>query len=195
MIAADVDNPLVGPRGAAAVFGPQKGVKAEDVAAFDDALGRFDDAVAKALGRESYRDTPFAGAAGGMMTGLSAIAPTTATDGFALVRTHHDLDAAIAGADLLVTGEGSLDGQSLGGKGPVGIARIAMEAGVPCIAFAGRVAASPDALAKAGVVAAFAISPEPQTLEAALAGAGDNLKRTARAAFALYAAALTRGGR
>ncbi|WMS40838.1 glycerate kinase [Acuticoccus sp. MNP-M23] len=195
IVAADVDNPLTGPNGAAAVFGPQKGVKPEEVAAFDAALGHFDDMVAAALGRGSYAAEPFAGAAGGMMTGLSAISPTTATDGFALVQAHHKLEEAIRRADLVVTGEGSLDGQSLGGKGPVGIARMAMAAGVPCLAFAGRVAAQPDALGAAGVTAAFAIAQGPQTLDDALGNAAPSLTVTARAAFALYESALRPGGR
>ncbi|GAB5374688.1 MAG: glycerate kinase [Acuticoccus sp.] len=188
VIAADVDNPLAGARGAAAVFGPQKGVARDDIGAFDAALVAFDAAVARAMGRETFVDTPFAGAAGGMMTGLSAIAPTTARDGFALVSEHHDMARRVAAADLVVTGEGSLDAQSLGGKGPVAIARMARDAGVPALAFAGRLAATPRELAAHGIVAAFSISQGPQSLEEALAGAADALRATATGAFNLYAA-------
>ena len=183
VIAADVDNPLTGERGAAAVFGPQKGVAADAVTGFDRALGVFDTAVAAATGRSSYADMPFAGAAGGMMTGLSAIAPTTARDGFALVAEHHELDRQIAGAGLVVTGEGSLDAQSLGGKGPVAIARIAAAAGVPAIAFAGRLMVDAEALAAHGIVAGFSISRGPQSLEEALGSAPAALYETALAAF------------
>lgn len=190
-IAADVDNPLGGPRGAAAVFGPQKGVAQSDIAAFDAALLAFDAAVAAAAGRAPYTDAPFGGAAGGMMTGLSAIAPTTAHDGFALVSEHHGMAERIAAADLVVTGEGSLDAQSLSGKGPVAIARMARDAGVPALAFAGRLAASPEELAAHGVVAAFAIGRGPETLDEALRGARAALTATAASAFGLYAAART----
>ena len=133
VIAADVDNPLVGPRGAAAVFGPQKGVGADEIAAYDEALGAFERTLAAAAGRSPLGDAPFAGAAGGMMCGLAAIAPTQARDGFALISEHHDLEARVAACDLVVTGEGSLDAQSLGGKGPVGIARMAQASGVPVV--------------------------------------------------------------
>lgn len=189
IVAADVDNPLVGPRGAAAVFGPQKGVAAPDIDAFDAALGAFEATLASAAGRDPLADAPFAGAAGGILCGLSAIAPTTARDGFALVSEHHDLGARVAAADLLVTGEGSLDAQSLGGKGPVGIARMAQAAGVPAIALAGRLAASPAELRAHGIVAAFSVSRGPQSLEEALAGAAGALEMTAASVFGLYAAA------
>ncbi|MCF3936430.1 glycerate kinase [Acuticoccus sp. M5D2P5] len=186
VLAADVDNPLVGENGAAHVFGPQKGVAANDIGAFDAALGHFDKVVA-AAGGERLADTPFAGAAGGMMVGLSAIAPTSARDGFAIVAEHHGLERAVAAAQLVVTGEGSLDKQSLGGKGPVAIARMAEAAGVPAIAFAGRLAVDPATLGRHGIRAAFSISAGPAKLEEALAGGRDALTATATHAFNLIA--------
>ncbi|WP_108658940.1 glycerate kinase [Acuticoccus kandeliae] len=186
VLAADVDNPLLGVRGAARVFGPQKGVRAEDIEAFDAALGHFDAKVAEA-GRARLADTPFAGAAGGMMVGLAGIAETTARDGFALVAEHHRLEERIAAATLVVTGEGSLDSQSLGGKGPVAIARMAEAAGKPAIAFAGRLAVGPEALVAHGIKAAFSISHGPSSLEDALAGAREALTHTAAHAFATLA--------
>lgn len=193
VLAADVDNPLAGPSGAARVFGPQKGVRAEDVEAFDAALRHFDAVVAAARGAAPLAEARHAGAAGGMMVGLSAAGRTVARDGFAVVAEHHGLGRRIAGADLVVTGEGSLDGQSLGGKGPVAIARMARDAGVPAIAFAGRLAAGADDLRGVGITAAFAIARGPATLEEALAGAREALRETARNAFDLMAAA--RSGR
>jgi glycerate kinase len=187
IIAADVDNPLVGPNGAAAVFGPQKGVAADEVARFDAALGHFDRLLAAARGTAPLADAPFAGAAGGMLVGLSAAAPTVARDGFALVAEHHGLEAQIAAADLIVTGEGSLDRQSLGGKGPVAVARMAAAAGRPAIAFAGRLAVAADDLRPHGIVAAFAIGRGPATLAEALAAGPDALRETARSAFDLLA--------
>jgi len=189
VLAADVDNPLAGPSGAARVFGPQKGVRDEDIEAFDAALRHFDAVLAQARDAAPLAEARHAGAAGGMMVGLSAAAPTLARDGFAVVAEHHGLAARVAEADLVVTGEGSLDAQSLGGKGPVAIARMARDAGVPAIAFAGRLAAGADDLSAAGVTAAFCISRGPASLAEALAGAGEALRETARGAFDLVAAA------
>jgi len=187
VVAADVDHPLAGPRGAAHVFGPQKGVALGDVAAFDAALVAFDGAVAAATGHAPLKDMPHAGAAGGMLVGLSAIAPALARDGFDIVSEHHDLPSRIAAASLVVTGEGSLDAQSLGGKGPVAIARMAASAGVPAIAFAGRLDVSPHTLLDHGIRAAFSVSRGPQSLAEALAGAEGALIAVATSAFNLIA--------
>lgn len=188
IIAADVDNPLVGPNGAAAVFGPQKGVAADEVARFDAALSHFDAVLAAARGSPPLAHMPFAGAAGGVLVGLSAAAETVARDGFALVAEHHGLEARVAAADLVVTGEGSLDAQSLGGKGPVAVARMAAAAGRPAIAFAGRLAVGADDLRGHGIVAAFAIGRGPATLAEALAAGPEALRETARNVFDLLAA-------
>lgn len=186
-VAADVDNPLCGEKGAAAVFGPQKGVR--DVGAFDAALRHFDAVLAGALGRPPLADAPFAGAAGGALVGLAAIAPAEPRDGFALVAERRGLEAAVARADLVVTGEGSLDAQSLAGKGPVAIARMAAAAGRPVLAFAGRVAVDAATLRRHGISAAFAVSRGPASIEEAMAGAGDALAEVAAHAFSLIAAA------
>ncbi|MEM9222632.1 MAG: glycerate kinase [Pseudomonadota bacterium] len=182
-VAADVDNVLAGHRGAAAVFGPQKGVPPGHIDAFDAALSAFDAALARAMDRAPVGEQPFSGAAGGMLVGLNAIARTIARDGFALVAEHHDLAEKVAASDLVVSGEGSLDGQSLSGKGPVGMARIARDAGVPAIAFAGRLAATPQELRENGIAAAFSISSGPMELAAALKGAGPALERASLDAF------------
>ena len=183
ILAADVDNPLVGERGAARVFGPQKGVAADDIDAFDAALAHFDGRLATAKGAAPLADTPFAGAAGGIMVGLAAAAPTEAVDGFSLVFRQQRLEERIAAADLVITGEGSLDAQSLSGKGPVAVARAAMAAGKPVIAFAGRIAVTPAELAAEGVCAAFAIGRGPASLQEALETGGASLAATARAVF------------
>ncbi len=122
------------------------------------------------------------------MVGLSAAAPTEAVDGFSLVFKQQRLDERVAAADLIVTGEGSLDRQSLSGKGPVAVARAAMVAGKPVIALAGRVAVSPDDLIAHGITAAFAIGREPATLDEALKAARASLAATARAVFDAIAA-------
>ena len=123
------------------------------------------------------------------MVGLSAAGSTVARDGFAIIAEAQDLSRRIAEADLVVTGEGSLDQQSLGGKGPVAIARMAREAGVPALAFAGRLAATADALREAGITAAFSIAQGPESLDDAMASAEAGLRDTARNAFDLLAAA------
>lgn len=155
MLAADVDNPLTGPRGAAAVFGPQKGASPQDVTELDAALGTFRDRLTVALGEpaRAAADAPGAGAAGGVGYAALAVLGAERRPGVDVVLDLVDLDAAVAGADLLVTGEGSLDEQSLGGKTPLGVLRVGRRHGVPVIAVCGRTTLSPEALAEAGFAA------------------------------------------
>jgi glycerate 2-kinase len=137
VVACDVDNPLTGPRGAAHVFGPQKGASPEDVAVLDTGLARLAEVLRRDLGVD-VEQTPGAGAAGGTGGGALAFLDPRLTPGIDLVLDLLDFDAALAGADLLVTGEGSFDSQSLSGKAPVGAARRAHAAGVPVVVLAGR---------------------------------------------------------
>ena len=136
-LAADVDNPLLGPRGAAAVFGPQKGASPADVDLLERALTRFADVLAATTGVDA-RDAPGAGAAGG--TGLVALGLFAADrrPGIEVVLEFAGWDHRTAGADLVITGEGSFDEQSLGGKTPVGIATAAARTGVPVVVLSGR---------------------------------------------------------
>jgi glycerate 2-kinase len=169
LLACDVDNPLLGPRGAAAVFGPQKGAKPEDIPVLEANLTKLADAVEAATGRRC-RDLPGAGAAGGAGWALACLFDTTFVSGAELVLDSPDFRAALARADLVITGEGALDAQSLGGKGPVAIARTACAARV--IAFAGRLALSESDIAAAGFTAAYAVPPHlPNRAAAALAAA------------------------
>ncbi len=188
-VASDVDNPLLGPRGAAAVFGPQKGVAPGDVAAFDAALAHLDAVLSAATGRPSVAGAPAAGAAGGMLVGLSAAGRPVVREGFACIAERTGLFEALDRADLVVTGEGSLDGQSLGGKGPVALARRAAARGRPAIAFAGRLDAPREALAAAGIRAAFPLPSGPVSLEEALTDAAPLLAERAAHVFSLVAAA------
>jgi glycerate 2-kinase len=157
LVASDVDNPLLGPAGAAAVFGPQKGASPADVALLDRALARWAALTAATLGRD-LAGAPGAGAAGG--TGFAALAYLGArlVPGADLVLDLIGFDAALAGAGLVVTGEGSLDRQSLGGKAPVGVARAAARRGVPVIAVAGRVGLTKAELAAAGFAGAYSLA-------------------------------------
>ncbi|MCE8014841.1 glycerate kinase [Halomonas sp. MCCC 1A17488] len=166
--AVDVDNPLLGERGATAVFGPQKGANEEDVARLEAALANFADKVVKALG-EDYREMPGAGAAGGMGFAARAFLGAELRPGIELVMDQVGFRQRLAGADLVITGEGRLDGQSLSGKTPIGIARRARDAGVPVVVLAGSLGEGWQLAYREGVTAALALADGPMALEEALA--------------------------
>jgi glycerate kinase len=135
--ATDVDNPLVGPTGASAVYGPQKGASPEDVALLDRALRHFAAVVHRDLGID-LRDTPGAGAAGGLGAGLIAFLGARLRPGVDVVMDAVRLRERLRGADLVITGEGRFDGQSLRGKAPAGVLRAADEFGVPALVLCGE---------------------------------------------------------
>jgi glycerate kinase len=139
LVASDVDNPLLGPRGASPVYGPQKGASSQDVDLLAAALARYADVVERALGVE-FRDAPGSGAAGGLGFGLLAFCGARIVSGIDLVLDEVGADELFARADLVVTGEGRVDSQTLSGKVPHGVARRARAAGVPVIVVGGRVA-------------------------------------------------------
>lgn len=162
-LACDVDNPLVGPHGAAAVYGPQKGATADDIATLDAALRRWAQVVAAATGRDRSAD-PGAGAAGGVGLGALAVLGATMRPGIDLVLDLLGFEQLLDGARLVVTGEGSLDEQTLHGKVVTGVAGRAAGAGVPTVAIAGRVLLADERLAAAGIAKAYALSdlePDP----------------------------------
>lgn len=136
-IACDVDAPLCGPRGASAVFGPQKGAAPEDVPVLDETLRRFGEILARDCGRD-VAAIPGAGAAGGMGAGLMACLGAQLMPGFSLVCEVSGFAQVLEGADLLITGEGEMNAQSLMGKLPVEAARLAVSRGVRTIAIVGR---------------------------------------------------------
>lgn len=175
VVACDVDNPLTGRRGAAAVYGPQKGAGPEEVELLDSALTHWADLVAEATGRDE-RWTPGAGAAGGVGFGLLAVLGATTRPGAELVFELTGLPDAVAGADLVVTGEGSLDAQTLHGKAPAAVAALARDKGVRAVAVAGQVTLTPAELAAAGLHAAYALVDEGSRQEA-LAAPGPLLER------------------
>lgn len=166
--ATDVDNPLCGPAGAAAVFAPQKGASPAQVRLLDAALARWAQVLDRDLGvRVAHR--PGAGAAGGLGAGLFALGARRVS-GVALVAERVGLAAAVAGADLVVTGEGSFDTQSLRGKVAAGVAAAAAGAGAPCLVLAGRVrlpAAMAAAAAAGGVTRSYALTSVAGSLAAA----------------------------
>jgi glycerate kinase len=179
-VACDVTNPLLGPLGAAAVYGPQKGATAADVVELDGRLARFADVLEAAAGVE-VRDEPGAGAAGGVGFALLAIGPRCRSfalqPGVELLMGATGFDARLADADLVVTGEGRIDAQTAYGKTALGVARRAGEAGVPCIAVGGGVeSAGIEALAAIGTVA-VPVMERPETVEAAMASGTAPLER------------------
>ncbi|MEP0843488.1 MAG: glycerate kinase [Phycisphaerae bacterium] len=138
LVACDVDNPLHGPRGAAAVFGPQKGATPEQVAVLDRNLAHLADLIGRDLGRD-VRDVPGAGAAGGLGAGLIAFFNARLERGINLVMEAVHFAERIRGADLILTGEGRLDAQSMMGKVIAGVGRAGKDAGVPVVALVGCV--------------------------------------------------------
>ncbi|SHJ98246.1 glycerate kinase [Nocardiopsis flavescens] len=162
-IACDVTNPLVGERGAAAVFGPQKGAGPDDVRVLDAGLDRLADVLARATG-DDVRDRPGMGAAGGLPAPLTALLGAEAVPGSRMVAEVLDAERLMADADLVLTGEGRFDGQSLGGKVVDAVRRLA-PAGCPVVVIAGDVRVTPAELRESGVTAAFSTARGPRTLE------------------------------
>ncbi|MEP6599239.1 MAG: glycerate kinase [Actinomycetota bacterium] len=163
VVACDVDNPLFGPRGAAVVYGPQKGATPDEVAALDAALRHWATVVAATTGSD-YAAVLGAGAAGGVGFAAVALLGATLRPGIELLLELVGFPAALGAADLVVTGEGSLDEQTLHGKAPAGVAAAARAAGVTTVAVAGRVTLSSERLAAAGISAAYQltdIEPDP----------------------------------
>ena len=181
-IACDVNNPLLGPRGASAIFGPQKGATLEDVAVLDAALAHFAHVWNKP------HDTPGMGAAGGCAFGLLSLFPQAQlVPGIDLVLDAAHFDAHLQNADLVLTGEGKLDAQTLGGKAVAGVARRVRKqtAGrVPVAALVGALGGdvSAQALARAGIAAALPLSIGPETLGDALPRTGERLADAAERA-------------
>ncbi|MGW5648822.1 glycerate kinase [Saccharopolyspora sp. NPDC003752] len=164
ILASDVDNPLLGERGAAHVYGPQKGADPEQVRFLDEALGNWSRAVLAAGGRD-VAEQPGAGAAGGVGYGALAVLGARMRPGVDVILELIDFDRQLEGAGLVIIGEGAIDEQTLHGKGPAGVAARAREAGVPVVAIAGRCDLTPERLREAGVEAVYAltdIEPDPQ---------------------------------
>lgn len=163
VVACDVDNPLTGPLGAAAVYGPQKGATEADVVALDAGLARLADLVADSIGAD-HRDAPGAGAAGGVGFAALAVLGATLRPGIELLLELLDFDEHVRGAALVVVGEGSLDSQTLHGKAPVGVARLARAAGARVVAVCGRGLLSDEQLREVGIEASYAcadLEPDP----------------------------------
>lgn len=162
-IAVDVQSPLYGSAGAAHVFGRQKGADDDAIEKLDAGLRNWASLLRESTGRDV--NVPGAGAAGGFPASFLAFTEATLEGGFALVAGLTGLAEKLADADLVITGEGSMDSQSLTGKAPIALAEAARERGIPVVAVAGRILVTPEELAEHGVVAAaqlLDVAPSPQ---------------------------------
>lgn len=171
-IACDVDNPFVGPLGASAIYGPQKGASPEDVRALDAALTRFADVVEAQTGCR-FRDVPGAGAAGGVGGGFLALAGARLVPGAALVLDIIGFEERLESVSLVVTGEGRLDRQTLAGKAPFAVAQAARQRGIPVGAVAGSVDLRADDMERLGVSAAEPVVCAGITVDEAMRRAAD----------------------
>ncbi|KDM92712.1 glycerate kinase [Photobacterium galatheae] len=188
-VACDVDNPLCGPQGASVVFGPQKGATPAMVTQLDHNLSHFADVLCHQLGRD-IRQHPGAGAAGGMGAALLGVLNATLRPGIEIVMDAVRLDDAMADADLVITGEGRIDSQSIHGKTPVGVARAAKRFGLPVIGITGSLSEDCGVVHDHGIDAVFSVVNRACDLEEALSQGAANLELTARNVAAL----LTIGG-
>jgi glycerate kinase len=186
VLASDVDNPLLGDHGAAAVYGPQKGASPDDVARLDGALRVWSGAVARALGVDESSsghpaaDTAGAGAAGGVGFAAVAVLGATARPGIDLMLELTGLGDELSGADLVITGEGSLDEQTLHGKAPAGVAAAARAAGVPVVTVSGRNLLSKQQLTAAGVRRAYALTDIESDVQRCINDPGPLLEQLGR---------------
>jgi glycerate kinase len=179
VLASDVDNPLLGAQGAAAIFGPQKGATLQDVGMLDAALARFVEVLAREIGHRAIKaaEAPGAGAAGGVGYAAIAVLAATRRPGIDVVLKFTRLAERLAGADLVITGEGSLDGQSLLGKTPMGVARASAGQGVPVIAVCGRTTLTPGQTASAGFEDVYALTELESNVNTCMAEAGPLLEQ------------------
>ncbi|MBP6115422.1 MAG: glycerate kinase [Neisseriaceae bacterium] len=178
-IACDVDNPLLGDHGAAAVFGPQKGASPDDVALLEQGLSRYAEVMARTL-KQDVADLAGAGAAGGVGAALMAVLKGRLRPGHEIIAATVGLAEHIAQADWVITGEGRIDSQTIFGKTPIGVAKLAKQYRKPVIAIAGGYSANADVVHEHGIDALFSAVHEPCTVAEALANAEHNVRQCAR---------------
>jgi len=167
VVACDVDNPLTGPRGAAYVYSPQKGATPEMVEKLDKALMQFAEIVKRDLGKE-VNDVPGAGAAGGLGAGLMAFLNAELKSGIDIVIEAANLAEHVKDADLVITGEGMIDNQTIYGKTPIGVAKVAKQYNIPVLGIAGALSDDSDVVYKHGIDALISIAPGPISLNDAM---------------------------
>ncbi len=178
LIASDVENTALGKLGAAAVFGPQKGATPEQVKMLEANLSHFFTLINAQLGID-VRSVRGGGAAGAFSAGLMAFLGARIESGIDLILQHSGFVDWLPEADLVITGEGQIDSQTLGGKGPLGVARLAKEHGVPTIAIVGGLNADDKEFHDAGIQAVLPIVTKPMSLEEAISNAAELVERAA----------------
>ena len=179
-VASDVENPLLGENGATAVYGPQKGATTQDIRdQLETGLAHYARVIENQVGL-TIQDTPGAGAAGGLGAGLLAFVQPRLASGITLVLELTNFVSHLEGADLVITGEGRLDHQSIFGKTPIGVAKAAKEAGVPVIAVAGQLGERYEVIHEHGIDAAFSLVPGAIPLEDAMENGLKYLEELAR---------------
>ncbi|EGQ7698713.1 glycerate kinase [Vibrio vulnificus] len=184
-VACDVDNPLCGTKGASAVFGPQKGATPEMVTILDENLAHYATVIKQQLGVD-VRDMAGAGAAGGMGAALLGLLNAELRPGIEIVMDAVRLDEIVADADLVITGEGRIDSQTIHGKTPIGVARTAKKHDLPVIGIAGCLSADCGVVHEHGLDAVFAVVNRSVDLPTALAEAAENVELTARNVAAAF---------
>ena len=170
MVACDVNNPLTGPEGASAVYGPQKGATPEMITQLDEALKNFAETILRDLGEE-VEHISGAGAAGGLGAGMMAFMGGTLKPGVDIVLDTVGLADKLKGTDIVITGEGGIDFQTVYDKAPIGVAKLAKNLGIPTIALAGLVGKDFQVVHKDGIESVFSIVNGPMTLENASSNA------------------------
>ncbi|HWJ02426.1 MAG TPA: glycerate kinase [Verrucomicrobiae bacterium] len=184
-VACDVTNPLCGPTGASRIYGPQKGACPDKVETLDKNLAHFSDVVHRELGKD-LKDMPGAGAAGGLGFGLVAFLNAKLLPGVQIVLEAANIDELVRGADLVITGEGQTDQQTLFGKAPVGVAEVADKYGVPVVCISGGLGQDYELLYKKGFTSLFSIVEGPMSLDQAMKDAGPLLERAAERVLRLF---------
>ena len=185
--ATDVTNPLCGPDGASAIFGPQKGANADMVRELDAALANYARVVAQDVGRD-VAEQPGAGAAGGLGAGMMAFAGATLKSGIDMVCEVLDFDAILQDADLVITGEGRADRSTIFNKAPSGVARHAGERGIPTVLLAGSLGQGYEELYEHGLAAVVSISDRPMSFDQSLARSAELLESAAECTMRLILA-------
>ncbi|QQZ08424.1 glycerate kinase [Heyndrickxia vini] len=175
IVACDVDNPLTGANGASAIFGPQKGATQEMVTRLDKSLTHFADIIKKEL-HKNVDSVPGAGAAGGMGAGMLAFFNAELKRGIDIITQTLKLETHLEGAELVITGEGKIDGQTIFGKTPIGVAKLAKKKGIPVIGIAGYIEDKNGRVREEGIDALFSIVPGATSLEDAMTNAYEYLK-------------------
>ncbi len=189
VVACDVNNPLTGKQGASHVYGPQKGATHEMIEVLDANLAHFDKTVQRDLSK-SVGNVPGAGAAGGLGAGLMAFLDASLKSGIEIVTEATQLSKRFTGADLVITGEGQINFQTVFGKTPVGVAQVAKTHNIPVIAIAGSIADDSNGVYDAGIDAMIDIVPEPMSLETAIENATILIETAAERAGRMVAAGM-----